>query len=107
MAKESKKLSLGSLHTFISACTITKSACSSMVSRISSISDCEKKRLNFGRFATSKNSSSNSLLKIKMLSFEKIISSSLVKSFVIKKLIQRLVSMMILLTLFRISFSSY
>ena len=83
---ESKKLSLGSLQTSILVWTFTKSAYSSMVRSISSMSEAEKKRLNFGRFATSKNSSSNSWLKTKMPCPEKIISSSFVKSLVIKKL---------------------
>ena len=105
--KDNKKLSLGSRHIFISDRTSIKSAYSPIVSNISSMSVFEKKHLNFGRLATSKNSSSNSWLKTKMLCLEKIISSSFVKSFVIKKLIQRLVSIIILSTLFRISFASY
>jgi len=52
--KESKKLSIGSRQTSIRVWTVTNSAYSSMVSRRSSISECEKNRLSFGRLATSK-----------------------------------------------------
>jgi hypothetical protein len=88
---ESRKLSLTSRQTSILVSTSTKSANWSIVSSISSMSPDEKKRLNFGRFATAKNSSSNSWLKTKIPFLEKRISSSLVKSLVIKKLIQRFV----------------
>jgi len=84
---ESKKLAFGSLQTSILVSTFTKSAYLSIVSSISSMSADEKKRLNFGRLATSKNSSNNSWLKTIIPCLEKIILSSLVKSLVIKKLI--------------------
>jgi hypothetical protein len=106
LANESRKLSFGSLHTSVIVLTCMNTEYSLMVSSSFSTSTEEKKRLNFGRLVTSKNSSSSSSLNTSIALLERIISSSLVKSLVIRKLIQRFVSMIILITLFRISFVS-
>lgn len=59
VASERRKLSQASLQAVTFVRTVTNSAICSIVSSNSSISDFEKKRLNFGRFATSTNSDSS------------------------------------------------
>src|SRR6185437_15538297 len=107
IASDNRKLSLGSLQAVTLLVTFINLARLAILSNKYSISSAAKYFLNLLLRATSKNSSTNSSLKKSMTFLSAIILSSFEKSFVSRKAIQRLVSMMTLFFSFGIPCSSY
>lgn len=101
-ANDKRKLSFGSRQIPMWLVTLINSA-RRLIWRNIFCKSLNEKYFYFGLLATSINSSSSSWLKIKIRAWSKNILSSFSKSFVSKKLIQRLVSTITLSFIFGIT----